>query len=73
MMDINVNSPGEVRAAGMQVLAAALGPVGFTRFLQQFENGRGNYTLEKYEQPALTLDTMDEMLRVYSQAIKDDK
>lgn len=66
MMDINVNSPGEVRAAGMQVLAAALGPVGFTRFLQQFENGRGNYTLEKYEQPALTLDTMDEMLRAYS-------
>ena len=50
----------------MQVLAAALGPVGFTRFLQQFENGRGNYTLEKYEQPALTFDMMDEMLRAYS-------
>ena len=66
MMDINVNSPGEVRAAGMQVLAAALGSVGFTRFLQQFENGRGNYTLEKYEQPALTFDMMDEMLRTYS-------
>ena len=66
MMDINVNSPGKVRAAGMQVLAAALGPVGFTRFLQQFENGRGNYTLEKYEQPALAFDKMDEMIRVYS-------
>ena len=66
MMDINVNSPGDVRAAGMQVLTAARGTVGFTRFLQQFENGRGNYTLEKYEQPALTLDMMDEMLRVYS-------
>lgn len=50
----------------MQVLAAALGPVGFTRFLQQFENGRGNYTLEKYEQPALAFDKMDEMIRVYS-------
>lgn len=66
MMDINVNSPGEVRAAGVQVLAAALELVGFTRFLQQFENGRGNYTLEKYEQPALSFDMMDEMLRAYS-------
>ena len=66
MMDINVNSPGEVRAAGMQVLTAALELVGFTRFLQQFENGRGNYTLEKYEQHALAFDMMDEMLRAYS-------
>ena len=44
MMDVNVNSSGDVRAAGMQVLAAALGPVGFTRFLQQFENGGELYT-----------------------------
>lgn len=66
MMDVNVNSSGDVRAAGMQVLAAELGSVGFTRCLQQFENGRGNYTQEKYEQPALTFDMMDEMLRAYS-------
>lgn len=50
----------------MHVLAAALGPVGFTRCLQQFENGWGNYTQEKYELPALTFDMMDEMLRAYS-------
>ena len=50
----------------MHVLAAALGSVGFTRCLQQFENGRGNYTQEKHEQPALTFDKMDEMLRAYS-------
>ena len=50
----------------MHVLAAALGPVGLTRFLRQFENGWGNYTQEKYELPALTFDTMDEMLRAYS-------
>ena len=50
----------------MHVLAAALGLVGLTRFLRQFENGRGNYTLEKYEQPVLTFDMLDEMLRAYS-------
>lgn len=66
MMDVNVNSSGDVRAAGMQVLAAALGSVGFTRCLQQFENGWGNYAQEKYEQPALTFDMMDAMLRAYS-------
>lgn len=65
-MDVNVSSSGDVGAAGMQVLTAALGTVGVTRFLQQFENGRGNYTQEKYEQPALTFDMMDEMLRAYS-------
>ena len=41
MMDINVNSPSDVRTAGIAILAEKLGPVGVTRFLQQFENGGG--------------------------------
>ena len=48
MMDINLNSPVDVRSAGLQVLAESLGPVGFARFIQQFENGYGDYTKEKY-------------------------
>ncbi|WP_315437250.1 hypothetical protein [uncultured Selenomonas sp.] len=66
MMDINVNSPSDVRAAGMQVLAESLGAVGFTRFIQQFENGWGDYTREKYERKSPTFDELDDMLRAYS-------
>ena len=36
-----------IRTAGMQVLAESLGPVGFARFIQQFEIGYGDYTKEK--------------------------
>ena len=66
MMDINVNSPSDVRAAGMQVLAESLGAVGFARFVQQFENGWGDYTREKYERKSPTFDELDDMLRAYS-------
>ena len=66
MMDINVNSPSDVRAAGMQVLAESLGAVGFTRFIQQFENGPGDYTKEKYESNPPTFEQLDDMLRAYS-------
>lgn len=38
---------GEIRAAGLKALARELGPVGMVRFLQQFETGRGNYSIER--------------------------
>ena len=62
MMDVNMNSPAAVRMAGMQALTGALGPVGFARFFQQFEEGYGDYTQEKYQQPDLTLEELDSML-----------
>ena len=65
MMDINLNSPVDVRSAGLQVLAESLGPVGFARFIQQFENGYGDYTKEKYSFPRLTFDDLDVELQKY--------
>ena len=56
MIDVNVNNPMELRMAGIQVLAEALGPVGFARFVQQMENGCGDYTKEKYEQPDYSIE-----------------
>ena len=50
MMDVNLNSPVDVRVADTKVLVDALGPVEFACFIQQFENGYGNYTKEKYDQ-----------------------
>lgn len=39
--------PDEIRQSGLKALTRELGPVGLIRFLQQFETGQGNYTLER--------------------------
>ena len=52
-----------IRKAGMQVLAESLGPVGFARFIQQFEIGYGDYTKEKYDSPEPSMDDIIEKLR----------
>ena len=65
MMDINLNSPADVRAAGTKILIETLGPVGYTRFIQQFENGYGDYTKEKYEQPDLSFEELDTELKKF--------
>jgi hypothetical protein len=41
-------SQAELRRAGLEALARALGPVGMVRFLQQFETGSGNYSEERH-------------------------
>jgi hypothetical protein len=46
-MKVNIENPAEVRIAGMLALKKALGPVGTVRFLQQFNQGNGDYTKEK--------------------------
>ena len=38
----------EVRLTGLMALAHELGPVGMARFLQQFETGRGDYSVERH-------------------------
>ena len=41
----------------------ALGNVGAVRFLQQYDLGYGDYTKEKQNEPDLSLDEIDAMLR----------
>ena len=41
-------TPEQVRQAGMQALARALGPAGLIRFLQQFERGSGDYSRDRH-------------------------
>ncbi len=38
----------EIRRAGLQALAQALGPVGMVRFLLQYETGVGDYTADRH-------------------------
>ncbi len=63
MVNIDMNSPVDVRNAGMHALANALGPVGFVRFVQQFEKGYGDYTNEKYEKQNLSIAELDTLLK----------
>jgi hypothetical protein len=60
---INVNNLIEIRKIGLQALREALGPVGMVRFIQQYENGYGDYTKEKYQQPNPTVEEIDTILK----------
>jgi hypothetical protein len=48
-MNADVMALARVRAAGLEALSKALGPVGLVRFLQQFETGSGDYTSERHQ------------------------
>ena len=39
----------EIRRKGLAALKRELGSTGMIRFLQQFENGNGNYARERHE------------------------
>jgi len=59
---INLNNPNEIRIAGIQALENALGHIGMVKFMQQFEQGYGDYSKEKYSFPEITLEEIDEFL-----------
>jgi hypothetical protein len=46
-MKTDTLNPAELRTAGCQALAEALGPLGMARFLRQFEKGNGDYTRDR--------------------------
>jgi len=60
---ININNLMEIRKIGLQALKDALGPVGMIKFIQQYENGSGDYTTEKYHQPDLSIEEIDMILK----------
>jgi len=39
----------QIRHKGLEVLSRELDPVGMIRFMQQFETGSGDYSLERHE------------------------
>ena len=51
----------EIRIAGLQALKDKLGAVGMARFMQQFENGKGDYSKER--QAWVDRTSMPELLR----------
>lgn len=63
MLNVNLNNPIEIKMIGMQALREALGPVGVVRFIQQFDLGYGDYTKERQNEPDVSLDEIDALLR----------
>ena len=63
MAKVNINNPMEIRMVGMKALKDALGNVGAVRFLQQYDLGYEDYTKDKQNEPDLSLDEIDAMLR----------
>ncbi|MDR0853259.1 MAG: hypothetical protein LBN34_02715 [Clostridiales Family XIII bacterium] len=59
---VNLNSPREIRRAGLTALSDALGPAGAIIFMQQFESGSGDYTKEKYDGPDISLDEISNQI-----------
>lgn len=49
MIGENEMTGEQIRAAGIEVLFRELGPVRAIRFLQMFDNGKGDYTAERHE------------------------
>ncbi len=49
MINTSEMTPAAIRKAGLDILAKELGPNGFVKFMQQFENGSGDYTAERHQ------------------------
>lgn len=47
-MSVQTMTLEQIRLTGLEALARELGPVGMVRFLQQFETGRGDYSVERH-------------------------
>ena len=63
MLNVNLSNPIEIRNVGIKALQEALGPVGMVQFMQQYDMGYGDYTKEKQEQPDISLDEVDMLLK----------
>ncbi|MDX2212031.1 MAG: hypothetical protein SFY66_01960 [Oculatellaceae cyanobacterium bins.114] len=65
-MQIHELNPVQLRQKGIEALVQALGAVGMVRFLQQFEQGTGDYTRDR--QAMLTGITLDDAIAQIKQA-----
>ncbi len=70
MIDVDRMTPVEIQQAGLIALAQELGPVGFIRFMQQYELGKGDYTADRRRW--LDRLTVDDVLELV-QAEQDDR
>jgi hypothetical protein len=49
MMIVDTTNLYQVRQAGIHVLSRELGPIAMIRFIQQYEQGCGDYSKERHD------------------------
>ncbi|MCC8015336.1 MAG: hypothetical protein LIO87_09080 [Eubacterium sp.] len=62
MVQVNLNNPMEIQAAGFKALEECLGVVGAAKFIAQNNLGYGDYTKEKQNRTEPSLDEIDSLL-----------
>ena len=56
-------NPGLIRKMGLEALTKELGPVGMAYFMRQFDQGEGDYTVERQTFLAdMTLEDIERLL-----------
>jgi hypothetical protein len=64
MIDVSEMTPVEIQQAGLAILAREMGVVGFVRFIQQYELGSGDYTIDRRQWlDHLTVDDVLELIQ----------
>lgn len=72
-MDVGNMTPVEIQKAGLKVLARELGAVGLIRFLQLYQLGSGDYTVEHRQRlDHLTVDEVLQLVRAEQEAEDDE-
>ncbi|MEA1960816.1 MAG: hypothetical protein U9N81_05975 [Bacillota bacterium] len=64
-------SQNQIRSIGIAALTKTLGPVGMTRFLQQFDRGVGDYTNDRVQW--LEQFNLDEICKSIDEMPRKDK
>jgi hypothetical protein len=63
-MDVAKMSLEEIRVVGLRALVRDLGPAGLIRFLQQFETGSGDYSVDRERLlPSVSVHDLAEQIR----------
>ncbi len=73
-MNVQMMTPQQIRVAGLAALSRELGLVGMIRFMQQFEMGQGDYSVDRHQWlDKYTVDDIAKMIQEKKKIYKTNK
>ena len=73
-MNAQMMTPQQIRVAGLAALTRELGLVGMIRFMQQFEMGQGDYSVDRHQWlDQYTVDNIAKMVGEKKRTYKTSK